>query len=86
MNSLNKKKDFTPTGFVGKGLNLISDRNGQNFYLVNERIYDSIKNDEKLECEELYYIENEKCLEYYRYKTKQTIDIKRGDLISVLLQ
>lgn len=86
MTKNNKKKDFTPTDFMGKGINLVSDRELSNFYLVDEKNYDSANQDGELECEKLYSIENDNNIQYFRYEPKIIIVLKRSSLQSVLLQ
>lgn len=82
----NKKKDFTPTDYMDKGLNLVSDKEISNFYLVDEKSYDSANLDDELECEELYSIEKENNIQYFRHEPKITVVLKRSSLQSVLLQ
>lgn len=86
MAKINKKRDFIPTDFIGKGLNLVSNSDLTNFYLVDEKSYDSANQDDELECEELYSIENENNIQYFRHNPKVTVVLKRGLLQSVLLQ
>ncbi|NAS10599.1 hypothetical protein [Poritiphilus flavus] len=81
-----KRKDFTPTGFIGKGENLVMDLQQENFYLVKETEFDSADSMDEIQCELLHPVENELSIEYYRYEPPRYITLEKGGLQSVLLQ
>jgi hypothetical protein len=86
MKKTNKPKDFTLTGFIGKGENLVTNKKQESFYLVDEIKYDLANVEDEIQCEVLYSNENDKNITYLRHVPAIKIKLKRGELQSVPLK